>query len=1119
MKRLVDSVTVMRRFRRSIRIDTDIDSEGADGFICTHTSAQALKTTFDHVSEVGHGAFTWTGPYGCGKSSLAVILASVLGPEGEARKKALSVLPDDIVDLVMGPMRRKDGPWRVIPVSGRREDAITVLSEAFDEHKIPDGKSVIQRLVQASKSDAAGCIVIIDEMGKLLEHAVTNEGDAFLFQELAEAASRSEGRLVVIGILHQAFDDYAYRLARETRDDWLKVQGRFVDVALAPLADEQLGLLSRAIKAEDLPESLESVEIVAKQLGGQELGQSLIDTLMGCWPLNPVVSCLLGPLSRRRFGQNQRSLFGFLGSAEPAGFQEFLQTTYADSGRMYDTDWLWNYLRANLESTILASPDGHRWSLAIDAIERCEARGAEEIELRVAKAIALIDNFRERSGLTASPKILQAALPDLSRDDIEIALEALSSWSVAIYRRHLGGYSLFAGSDFDIEAAIKAAADDVAGCDYGRLRSTGVFTPVLAKRHYHLTGSMRWFEVDVSSLENAEERVARFENDTGAVGLFLLLINEDAASKSTVQRRLQAIREAVGDRPIVFGLSTDSYMLRENSLELLALERVQASRPELKGDPVARREVASRASRLAAELEDRLRSSLSVTHWHVPPLAVAELEVGEVEGSARLSLLASKLADALYPCAPRLRNELVNRSKPSPNAMAAMKALMVAMISSGDRALLGMEGYPPERGLYEALLGWTGVHTRTDDGYVFSRPYEKTDDGLAALWDRADEILENAGADGIALSAVYSAWRDRPFGLKDGLLPVLSLAFILSRQDKLSTYLDGGFCASLTDLFVDRMLQDPTSVRLRLIDISDRYRLILHGIASVTANLLDIETPDPVDPLTVGRQLVAVVTQAPAWVRRTGRMSPTALKVRDLAQAAHDPNKFMLDDLPRLFDPEAAEDVNAIVGQLKSGLEEIGSAYRNMLTELRKSMLRNLATNEKDLAKLQSRAKRVIGITGNYRLDAFSTRIRDLDDRPEAMEGLASLAANKPPRDWADRDMDAAQIELAALAQEFLRAEGLAYVKGGSPARTRIAIFIADPGRAAYQIPEFSLDEVSRKRAQALADELKSLIDHRLSPSVILAALAELGADIATNIEVVEARGSEDSVDTQKVAS
>ena len=60
-------------------------------------------------------------------------------------------------------------------------------------------------------------MLFIDEMGKFLEAAVRNGSDIYVFQQLAEAASRSKGRLLVIGILHQSFEEYTHRLSHEMR--------------------------------------------------------------------------------------------------------------------------------------------------------------------------------------------------------------------------------------------------------------------------------------------------------------------------------------------------------------------------------------------------------------------------------------------------------------------------------------------------------------------------------------------------------------------------------------------------------------------------------------------------------------------------------------------------------------------------------------------------------------------------------------------------------------------------------------------------------------------------------------------------------------------------------------
>lgn len=1085
---LSEIVSVGRRFQRSIRIGADSGASSVDGFVCTATAAQALRTTIEHIAGLGHTAFTWTGPYGCGKSTLALVLAAAAGHDVDARKRALTSMPERLRDRVVETMRLEDGAWRVVPIVGRRANPADVIADAIGVSGDP-----IAELLSTAAAEPCGVLLIIDEMGKLLEHSATGDGDAFFFQELAEAAARSGGKLVVIGVLHQAFDDYAYRLARETRDDWLKVQGRFVDVPLSPTSEEQVELLSRAIVAEAPPADA-TTRLVAGVVARGGDTTALERTLLNCWPLSPVVACLLGPLSRRRFGQNQRSIFGFLGSAEPLGFQDFLRSTPIGSSAAYDVVWLWGYLRSNLEPSILASPDGHRWSIAVDAVERVEERDGSALELSVLKAVALLDLLRERSGLVATDEIVSAAL-GVSLASVKEALESLVRRSAVVFRRHLGAFAIYAGSDFDIEAAVEEVRAEMIACDYGRLRATGVLTPILAKREYHNTGAMRWFEVDVATLDQAEQRVASFQPDARSAGLFLLLINEAGAGPSKVRRIVERLTEQVGDLPIAFGVSGDSYMLRELSHELVALERVQSSRPELKGDAVARREVASRLARLSGELEDRLRSGLAATGWHVPAVSGEELRASSGAG---LAAIGSRMAAALYPLAPRIRNELLNRTKPSSNAMAAVRLLMTAMALRPNEQRLGIEDFPAEGGLYASVLERSGLHGPKTDGTLGFREPADDPEGyrLAPLWHAGRALLEERGSEGITLDELFAVWRARPYGVKDGLLPVLGFAFILSERDRLSIYLDSVFCPTIGDLLVDRLLQDHHAVRVRLSNVSERDGAILRGVAELVAELSPDAEALSQDPLTVARQLVALVMGTPTWVRRTSRLGRSAIKVRDLAMSAHDPNKFMLDDLPRIAG--ADDDVDVIVAMLRSGLKELAGAYPAMLDSLRELLLTELRSSGPGrLDKLRRRAKAVMGVTGNYRLDAFAARLSTYDESQEAIEGLASLAANRPPRDWVDRDVDAARVELAALAREFMRAEGFAHVQGRGDGRLSFALLMSDPNRAGLIAPEVSIDPEDQNRARSIAQALRAVVGDNVPREVALAAAIELAATIA----------------------
>src|SRR5580704_8392499 len=90
---LSDHVTIARRFQRSIRLDSDLGRVDAlEGFVCQRSGSDGLINMAMQIAKTKQRAFTWTGPYGGGKSSLAVTFASLLGPKGTVRNAAIDAL-------------------------------------------------------------------------------------------------------------------------------------------------------------------------------------------------------------------------------------------------------------------------------------------------------------------------------------------------------------------------------------------------------------------------------------------------------------------------------------------------------------------------------------------------------------------------------------------------------------------------------------------------------------------------------------------------------------------------------------------------------------------------------------------------------------------------------------------------------------------------------------------------------------------------------------------------------------------------------------------------------------------------------------------------------------------
>lgn len=1111
---LSDHVRVARRFQRAIRVDVDIgDPESLEGFICSQSVAEVLKTMAQHILENKQGAFTWTGAYGSGKSSLAVALSALLGVDEKSRDRARAIVGKRTANHIYKALPPSAKGWRILPVVGRQERPEQVVGEAIDDSGYLSGEKprtwkekqildALKEISALSPRSSGGLILFVDEMGKFLEAAASEGSDIYLFQQIAELASRSQGRLIFVGVLHQSFGEYAHRLSREMRDEWTKIQGRFVDLSVSVSGSEQITLIGSTIES-DKEYRPKTFGALAKNVAEQvqkRTSLNLAEMLEACWPLHPVTACLLGPVSQRRFGQSQRSIFGFLNSAEPKGFQDFLRE--GEVKDLYGPDALWDYLRLNLGPSILASPDGHRWALAIDALDRCEAKEHKELHLQLLKTIALVDMLKGGSGLVASSQLLMLALQPYGTTTIKRALKDLQEWSLIIYRKFSSSYAIFEGSDFDIDQAIEQVSGDVGEIDFSSIEAFARLQPVVAKRHYHETGALRWFDVVATTLSNLDEMVKGYKPPHGAIGAFFLAIpakNEALAVRNKICQR--AVRKNK-KWEIVVGTSARAPHLFVLARELLALEKVRDEIPELLGDRVARAEIYARIEALHGQFEVELTKVFASAQWHCGRPAFKS-----PRSLSDLNNFASRLASERFKKAPKIHNELLGRVKPSSSAVAGLNALLRRMVLHEGEARLGITGYPVESGLFASLLERTRLYRNTRGyGWRFMPPGSgvKADPHhLSPAWKAAEKYLVEHKTETVPASKIYRIWCEPPFGIKEGLLPIFLVAFFLSHRNKLAFYREGVFQAQVTDLDMDGLTTNPADIRLRWMDLSEISRRLLSGMADIVRDLDNGNALPNLEPIDVARGLVAIYDQLPEWVGRTQNLSKNAQKVRQLFKSAKDPNKLIFDDIPRIFGADGKigneRTLAAIEKQIREGLTELRQAYPAMLGRLRELLLTELQvanSSSSMLEELRARAENVKGLAGDHRLEAFVIRVAGFTGSDADMESFAGMAINKPARDWVDVDIDRASVHLAEMAQQFVHIEAFARVKGREDKRHAMAIVAGLPGESGIRHQEFEIADTDRDKVELLLERLESFLrdsgeDQR---HIILATLTELSA-------------------------
>jgi hypothetical protein len=1095
---LSDIIQISRQYQRSIRVDADIGrADALAGYICHATASAVVDGMCKQVSSTNQRCFTWTGPFGGGKSSLAVALASVLHSDKNLRAKAREVLNVDSRPFFDNAFPVRKG-WLIVPTVGRRGSVVTELHAALrraqgktiDARSKPNAQSLIAELLEEAKSHPHdGVLVIIDEMGKFLEASALGSGDdVYFFQELAEAAARSEGRLVVVGVLHQSFAQYSARLGIDTRDDWAKIQGRYVDLPFVAASDEVVELIGRAIETNERPSWMrDASKTIAEAIRSRRpaVGQDFAQALEACWPLHPTMAALLGPISKRQFGQNERSTFGFLSSVEPHGFRSYLNLTLKSDASWYRPSDYWDYLRSNLEPAILASPDGHRWSQAVEAVERAEAKTGDALLVSLIKNIAVIDLFRNGSGLAADSAVIGALFQDKAREELDAALEKLSSLKVVLFKSYTGAWSVFEGSDFDIEAAIAQSIAASPGIDYVWLAQLMGLHSVVAKRHYHETGTMRWMELSLCSIEQAEITAANFQPKKGEFGAFILALPSKGMSQRDASVRA-ADCSKLRPWPVMVGIPTNHARIAELSGELVALEQVK-ERHELSGDAVARREVYARLAATRAALEDQLQSAVSRAKWHKGKHQI-------VEPGEKLSPEASMLAENLFNHSPPVWSELVNRDNVSSNSVKARRDLLHAMINAEGQEALGFEGFPAERGLYETLLKSTALHRQDASGaWRCMPPDDGFAEGFAPLWDATRSCFSDASAR-VGAHEIYALWSAPPFGMKRGIQPVVLTAFLLAHKANIAVYKDGMFVPRLTDFDIDECLQDPGRFSLRWVAIDEDKSRILEGISKLLAEIG--ENAGAADPLEAARGLVAMVFNLPEWARRTARLGQVAKDMRDMLLKANDPHKVLFVDLASLL---GAADGNSYVEALRAPLRELASAYDKMLAEVEAKMLSALDASRDDLDALRARARSVSGISGDLQMDGFATRLVNFDGSRTSLESILSMAAERPPRDWVDRHIDAAILELAKSARRFREAEAFVSVQGRQVHSEAIAVVIGAGADTKMISRSFAISDRHRQTVETKAHEVVSLLEGQgLETDVLLAILAKAGMKLAS---------------------
>lgn len=1052
--KLSDAISTQSRFSRSINVERDTTRSAIDGYLPTGRALDVVRRILRSLNNAGSGrAFSITGPHGSGKSSLAAFLGGLTSPASTAEFEAAldtltAVEPATAKTLEQAreTLGATDSGFIRCIVTAKREPVVATVARAFEigarryfagrkGNPIPSEwsnsefaakltqRDIREKLTALSKH--APVLLLIDEFGKNLEaYADTGrDGDPFLLQELAEWAGGESGEpLVVVTMQHLAFEEYVHETSTARRREWVKVQGRFEDIAYVETASQSRRLVAAAFgrKSDQLNQAVEQWakknRAAYNAAGLRDLFDD--DIASSAYPIHPVALASLPELCSR-YGQNERTLFSFLVGPEPQAVPALLANLDFAPGRPLPFVRLpdvYDYFVASASTMISSAASGGRW-VEIESRIR-DTTGLDELELRALKSIGVLNLISAGGALRASRPILSLALvDDADASGLEAALHRLEGRGLITYRDFADEYRIWQGSDFDLKGTVEAARRRCATRSLDDLLNEAVPpTPLVAARHSQQHGTLRIFERRFSSL--AGDDLVAPQAGSEWDGRVLL----------SVSSALPHLSPQPTDKPIVAVVAEGVGALHESAIDAAALAEALKSAESASADWVARRELIERFAVAAQRLRDQVERVFEVgtSTWY---LLGSTASFDSERGPSRV---LSDICDHVYSMTPHLPNEMLARRELSSQGAKARRLLIEAMLTKSTLPQLGIDGFPAERAMYDAVLGRPGMHVVDENGVgAFRRP---SDPGYQAAWDIVLDAFDSAKAERINVADIWGSLQAPPVGLKDGPIPVLLIVALLLHQDDVALYEHGTLVLALDDAVAERFVRNPGHFAVKNTAASSAARR--EAVSKLATRLGYTSYTGSPTFLGVARRLYAQLRSLEPYAMGTKSVSPAADSMRKAFRSASEPDRLVFHELPVVFGlaPIPADRkvsstaIDEFVSAMGAAIDELKGAYPALLRTVEGELARSLAEPRGQLRRSFSvHASALADSVLEPRLKSFVlAACRDELDDQEWLENLAMIVSDAPaPRSWTDDIVERFRLSATELGGAFRRVSAL----------------------------------------------------------------------------------------------
>ncbi len=633
-----------------------------------------------------------------------------------------------------------------------------------------------------------GVYIVYDEFSKYLESSIGNAtiSDIKLLQDFAEKCVRSgKKQMHLMLICHKDISNYIdNNLPKEKVDGWRGVSGRFKHTTLHNNFAQMYEIIAAVIKKD--PEFWK--EFVAKysaqleDLKERYVANGLIDgknadgvnsAIYGCYPLHPVSTFILPRLSEK-VAQNERTLFTFLSSQEKHTLSSFLENAEGEFP-LLTPDYLYDYFEPLFRKEVYTSEIHKIYKLTSNILQKLDANS---IHARIIKTISLIYMVEQYEKLPPVYDIIVDAFRESVADtkEISIALEDLINKDCIVYLKRSNNYlKLKESSGVDIPSEIeKKIESNKAALRVKDVLNNSSFDSYMYPTRYNdeheITRYFDFLFIDSKEFWSTEDWELKIA-DTMADGVVYAIIPESKEDIKKIAKKISS--ESFGER-VVFCLPKKFTDIEKVAFEYNAVLELR--------DLVVDDDLLKDEYEIYIEDLGEVIGSFIFSYARPETGGADYYHLGKkvsIYRKAQMSALLSKICEDIYPHAPIINNESINKNILPTVAINSRAKLLSGLLGAELEPNLGLSGTGQDVSIMRSTLVQTGVIKNVGNAPEIVVAPE--DENMRFMLNTIQSFLMHAGANGEQNFSVLYKRLTQPeygIGLKTGVIPIYIAAII-----------------------------------------------------------------------------------------------------------------------------------------------------------------------------------------------------------------------------------------------------------------------------------------------------------------------------------------------------